>query len=221
MGGFPSPTTDWSGVPQSATEAPLSRGFLSRALTENRCPKGTTGSGPATTREGLRSLASPSLFSVRGSRQRARGRHEGLQANSRQRSARASSYGVLPRSDPQGRESRAQTQLLTGHALSGQPGRTDVGPGWLQLGVCNARSSLGVSNAFTVVQKIALTALVDQAHNSNKRLLLHGPTAKPPFGSGLTLSDRFYTPTLYAPDGAKFARYLVSGFLSPAAFCAA
>ena len=38
--------------------------------------------------------------------------------------------------------------------LSGQPGRTDVGPGWPQLGVCNARSSLGVSNAFTVVQKI-------------------------------------------------------------------
>jgi len=52
-------------------------------------------------------------------------------------------------------QSRAQTQPLKGHALSGQPGRTDVGPGWLQLGVCNARSSLGVSNAFTVVQKIA------------------------------------------------------------------
>jgi len=45
-------------------------------------------------------------------------------------------------------------------ALSGQPGRTDVGPGWLQLGACNTRSSLGVSNAFTVVQKIALTAIV-------------------------------------------------------------
>ena len=45
-------------------------------------------------------------------------------------------------------------------ALSGQPGRTDVGPGWLQLGPCNTRSSLGVSNAFTVVQKIALTAIV-------------------------------------------------------------
>jgi hypothetical protein len=51
-------------------------------------------------------------------------------------------------------------------ALSGQPGRTDVGPGWLQLGACNTRSSLGVSNAFTVVQKIALTAIVDQADNS-------------------------------------------------------
>src|SRR5215475_4179161 len=57
-------------------------------------------------------------------------------------------------------------------ALSGQPGRTDVGPGWLQLGACNTRSSLGVSNAFTVVQKIALTAIVDQADNSNKRPLL-------------------------------------------------
>jgi len=67
--------------------------------------------------------------------------------------------------------------------LSGQPGRTDVGPGWLQLGACNTRSSLGVSNAFTVVQKIALTAIVDQADNSNKRPLLGGgPMAKPPCG---------------------------------------
>src|SRR2546430_12416180 len=40
-----------------------------------------------------------------------------------------------------------------------QPGRTDVGPGWLQLGACNAHSALGVSNAFTDVQKIALTAI--------------------------------------------------------------
>jgi hypothetical protein len=37
-----------------------------------------------------------------------------------------------------------------GHTLSGQPGRIDVGPGWLQLGVCNTRSSLGASNAFTL-----------------------------------------------------------------------
>ena len=57
------------------------------------------------------------------------------------------------------------------------------GPGWLQLGACNTRSSLGVSNAFTVVQKIALTAIVDQADNSNKRPLLGGgPMAKPPCG---------------------------------------
>ena len=64
------------------------------------------------------------------------------------------------------------------------PARTHfVGPGWLQLGACNARSSLGVSNAFTVVQKIALTAIVDQADNSNKRPLLGGgPMAKPPCG---------------------------------------
>src|SRR5260370_9584062 len=48
--------------------------------------------------------ASSSLFSVRGPRQRAQGRREGLQVTSRQRSARASSYGVLPRSDPQGRD---------------------------------------------------------------------------------------------------------------------
>jgi hypothetical protein len=50
--------------------------------------------------------------------------------------------------------------------LSGQPGRTNVGPGWLRLGACNIRSSLGVSNAFTVVQKIALTVIIDQADNS-------------------------------------------------------
>jgi hypothetical protein len=37
-------------------------------------------------------LLSPSLFSVRGPRQRAQGRREGLQSTSRQRSARASSY---------------------------------------------------------------------------------------------------------------------------------
>ena len=41
--------------------------------------------------------------------------------------------------------------------------------GKLGLGVRNARSSLGVSNAFTVVQKIALTAIVDQADNSTER----------------------------------------------------
>jgi hypothetical protein len=34
-----------------------------------------------------------------------------------------------------------------------------------------------------LVQKIALTAIVDQAHNSNKRPLLRGPTDKLPFGS--------------------------------------
>src|SRR5436309_1940249 len=64
------------------------------------------------------------------------------------------------------------------------PARTHfVGPGWLQLGACNTRWSLGVSNAFTVVQKIALTAIVDQTDNSNKRPLLGGgPMAKPPCG---------------------------------------
>src|SRR5262245_28379487 len=64
------------------------------------------------------------------------------------------------------------------------PARTHFGgPGWLQLGACNIRSSLGVSNAFTVVQKIALTAIVDQADNSNKRPLLGGGSmAKPPCG---------------------------------------
>ena len=73
--------------------------------------------------------------------------------------------------------------MFKNQTLSGQPGRTDVGPGWLQLGACNARSSLGVSNAFTVVQKIALTAIVDQADNSNKRPLLGGgPMANPPCG---------------------------------------
>jgi len=46
------------------------------------------------------------------------------------------------------------------------------------LGACNTRSSLGVSNAFTVVQKIALTAIVDQAHNSNERPRLRGPARR-------------------------------------------
>src|SRR5262249_7092472 len=46
--------------------------------------------------------------------------------------------------------SRALRGRSRAHALSGQPGRTDVGPGWLQLGACNARSSLGVPNGFTV-----------------------------------------------------------------------
>jgi hypothetical protein len=32
---------------------------------------------------------------------------------------------------------------------------------------------------------------------------LRGPTAKLPFGSGLTLSDRFYTPTLIRPDNER------------------
>src|SRR5262249_39786468 len=57
-------------------------------------------------------------------------------------------------------------------------------------------------SAASVVQKIALTAIVDQAYNSNERPLLRGPTAKPPFGSRLTLSDRFYTPTLIRPGAA-------------------
>jgi len=55
----------------------------------------------------------------------------------------------------------------------------------------------------TLVQKIALTAVVNQAHNPNERPLLHGPTAKPPFGLRLTLSDRFYTPTLIRPDNGR------------------
>src|SRR6516164_3165888 len=38
----------------------------------------------------------------------------------------------------------------------------------------------------TLVQKIALTAIVDQAYNLNERPLLHGPTARPPFGSRFT-----------------------------------
>src|SRR5206468_5425368 len=109
------PTAVGSGVPQSATEAPLSRGFLSRALTENRCPRVGTchdwGGAP---------LLIPSLFSVRGPGQRARGRREGLQATSRQRSRRASSYGVLPRSDPQGRDTYTAWTLKQ--------------PSWLHLG---------------------------------------------------------------------------------------
>src|SRR5262249_35718302 len=59
------------------------------------------------------------------------------------------------------------------------------------------------SRRASVVQKNALTAIVDQAHNSNKRPRLRGPTAKLPFGSRLTLSDRFYTPTLIRPDNER------------------
>jgi hypothetical protein len=40
-------------------------------------------------------------------------------------------------------------------------------------------------------------------YNSDERPLLRGPTAKPPFGSRLTLSDRFYTPTLIRPDNER------------------
>jgi hypothetical protein len=71
-----------------------------------------------------------------------------------------------------------------------------------------------VSNAFTVVQNIALTAIVDQAHNSNERPLLRGPTAKPPFGSRLTLSDRFFTPTLIARAAVLSGGWLAV-FFSP------
>src|SRR5215467_4119721 len=42
----------------------------------------------------------------------------------------------------------------TPHTLNGQPGHTDVGPGWLRLGACNTRSSLGVPNGFTVAASI-------------------------------------------------------------------
>src|SRR5262252_10747064 len=44
--------------------------------------------------------------------------------------------------------------------LSGQPGRTDVGPDWLRLGACNARSSLGVPNGFTVAASTSSRAEV-------------------------------------------------------------
>ena len=64
--------------------------------------------------------ASPSLFSVQGPRQRAQGRREGLQATSRQRSGRASSYGVLPRFDPQGRDTYTAWTLQ-------QPSRLHLG----------------------------------------------------------------------------------------------
>jgi hypothetical protein len=32
---------------------------------------------------------------------------------------------------------------------------------------------------------------------------MRGPTAKPPFGLRLTLSDRFFTPTLIRPDNER------------------
>ena len=61
-----------------------------------------------------------------------------------------------------------------------------------------------MSNAFTVVQKIALTAMVDQAHNSKREATLARTLrAKPSSGLGLTLSDRFYTPTLIRPDNER------------------
>ena len=44
----------------------------------------------------------------------------------------------------------------------------------------------------SVVQKTALTAIVDQAYNLNERPLLRRPTAEPPFGIAIILlSDCF------------------------------
>jgi hypothetical protein len=56
------------------------------------------------------------------------------------------------------------------------------------LTLCYATAKYFLRLRFTVVQKIEFTGIVDQAHNSNKRPLLRGPTDKRPFGSGLTLS---------------------------------
>jgi hypothetical protein len=94
--------------------------------------------------------------------------------------------------------------------LNGQPGHTDVGPGWLQLAVCNARPSLGVSNVFTVVQQIALTAIVDQADNSTEATPAPDPRSPDCWkGSGLNGQDTGTTqravsaPTARAYGGAR------------------
>ena len=84
---------------------------------------------------------------------------------------------------------------------------------WPRCRPCPARGSstswgsARLADDELVFQKTALTAIVDQAYNSNERPLLRGPTAKPPFGSRLTLSDRFYTPTLIRPDNERCAAF--------------
>ena len=46
-----------------------------------------------------------------------------------------------------------------------------------------------VQKIATVVQKIALTAIIDQVHNSSN-VCARARGTKPPFGPGLTVSDR-------------------------------
>ena len=62
----------------------------------------------------------------------------------------------------------------------------------------DAKTFLSVSRCIN-----ALAIVVDQAHNAIYRPLLRAPTAKLPFGWRLTLSDRFYTPTLIRPDNER------------------
>src|SRR5262249_34941199 len=87
------------------------------------------------------------------------------------------------------------------HALSGQPGRTDVGPGWLHYvpaipvrhSACRMRSPLSKK----------LHSLPSSIRRIIKREATPARTraAKPP--AWLTLSDRFYTPTLIRPDNER------------------
>src|SRR5262249_61732499 len=79
-------------------------------------------------------------------------------------------------------------------------------------------------SAASVVQKIALAAIVDQADNSTQKPLLRGPTARSRVAN---LSDRFYTPTPIRPvtsgrDGScltKLATVIAAAPISSAAPC--
>jgi len=53
------------------------------------------------------------------------------------------------------------------------------------------------------IQKIALTAIVDQAHNFKREATPARTHGRAAIGSRLTLSDRFYTPTLIRPDNER------------------
>src|SRR6266567_1187057 len=106
----------------TATTSSLSAGQLYRKTTMPGCCVLMSSTSSSTANFGLRvdiiaasgkpiiagadgpAPASPSMFSVRGPRQRAQGSRESLQATSRQRSARATCYGVCSQFWPRGRD---------------------------------------------------------------------------------------------------------------------
>jgi hypothetical protein len=119
------------------------------------------------------------LPSIRSSREANPGRVSmGISTRTRDRKIR-----------PPGRTLTAWRMLLSRPADASRcPCPPRRSPRWLLCGYVTATHFYAT---LTVVQKIALTAIIDQAHNSNQRPLLRGPAAKPPFGSGLTRSDPF------------------------------
>jgi hypothetical protein len=72
-----------------------------------------------------------------------------------------------------GRHDAARLLLEHAHTLKGQPRRTDVGPGWLRLGACNVRWSLGVPNGFPALPLPAsASAQQDQQQTDGQVALL-------------------------------------------------